>query len=182
MKSPVQISLAANGTTAWLPMNVFQDPFSVTLAVFFDELANLTAEAQITPDDLGNQRSVDGASQTTTTITVTDKGVDGNGHGLLAGDSVQLLGTGNNTVDGLYNVATTPTINTYTLTSVTSQSLSLPFLKVVTARVFSHTVLTALTARQFSNLGYPFKGVRLHITNYVAGRAWLEVLQGGMAS
>lgn len=175
-----QKSLGGNGTSPWINHDYYQIPFNVTLAGFVSNGANLTWGVQYTLDPLDSDdaRAV-GISQTTTVITVTDNGVSGVGHGLLAGDDVTLIGTGINGIDGEWAVQTVPTAFTYTLTSGVSQAKVSTNGQAITARVFAHAVLTGQITRLISNYAWPVKASRLVVSNWVAGVATLEVLQGG---
>ena len=182
-----QVSLAAQAISPWIPHDYYQTPANIGLAFFVSSGAALTASVQFTLDDLGagGERQVL-ASQSTTVVTVTDNGPPGNGgtHGLSVGDYVRLYGTGIAGLDGEYfAVATIVSATQYTLTSGTSQTVSpaVPA-KVVTARVFTHAVLTGQTARATGNYTVATRGSRLNVTAYTSGTGTLEVLQGGMST
>lgn len=185
MKSPVEVSLNANGSSQWIPHDVWQSPASITLAGFVSSGASLTWAVQYTCDDIQEARDV-GWSQSTTTITVTDKGPASRKgtHGLSVSDWVKLTGTGSQgatSVDGEYTVASVVSATQYTVTSGTSQTAS-GSARVQSARVFTHAVLTGQTGRLSSNYNSPVKASQLVVTNYVSGVASLEVLQGGLSS
>jgi hypothetical protein len=195
MRGVPQIAMNTNGNSIWIPLDTYQTPPAITLAVLFSEDAVLTgASVQYTPDDIGPgapPRSIL-FSQTTTVITVTDSGpvlksafgvADKTfGHGLLTADWYKVWGTGLSSVDGEYSIASTPTAQSLTVTSPASQSLPSQSVNAVGARVFPHATLVNLTARAVGNFNFPVKAVRLVISGITAGTVFLEVLQGGMSS
>jgi hypothetical protein len=195
MRGVPQIAMNASGNSIWIPLDTYQTPPAITLAVLFSEDAALTgASVQYVPDDIGPgapPRSIL-FSQTTTVITVTDSGPvlksafgAGDktfGHGLLTGDWYKIFGTGLAGVDAEYSVASTPTPNSLTLTSALSQSLGSQQATAIGGRVFTHATLTGLTARATGNFLFPVKAARLSVTGLTAGTVFLEVLQGGLSS
>ena len=180
-----QQSLAAVGVAPWMNADYYQTPPAITLAGFISSGATLTWAAQYTVDPLGPEayRPV-GISQTTTVITVTDVGTPqlGNGHGLSVADYVKIVGSGAPSVDGEYAVTTIVDATHYTLTSLVSQSVTSSQATVVSARIFTHTVLTGQNGRQVGNFAFPIRAVRLAVTAFTSGVATLEILQGGMSS
>ena len=183
-----QVSLAAVAISPWIPHDYYQTPANIGLAFFVSSGATLTASVQFTLDDLsaGSAGRQVLASQSTTVVTVTDNGPPGNGgtHGLSVGDYVRLYGTNIAGLDGEYfAVATIVSATQYTLTSGTSQTVS-PAVPAfaLTARVFTHAVLTGQTARATGNYTVATRGSRLNVTAYTSGTATLEVLQGGMST
>jgi len=179
---PAILSRAAVGPTPWIPVNSRAKDFKVGLGVELSQGATITYTVQhCFANFQEDQWRYVSLSQTLTTITVTDSGADGNGHGLVAGDWVRFRGSGDATnTDGIdFTIATTPSDTTYTITSTTSQSLTgLPGTKVLSARVFPHASLAAQTARGNGSYDFPVRAVRLNITAYTGGRAYLEVTQG----
>jgi hypothetical protein len=182
---------AANQYSPWVKHDYYQDPFDVSLAVFFDTALEATLAVQYVLDDQSqtSQRPVTW-SQTTTTITVTDYGpttINGGpsnagwggpfGHGLLAGDMVQLAGTQAG-IDGLYNVASVTNAHTYTLTTTVSQTSGGQGL-VTSGRVLTHSTLTALSARASGQYSAPVWMSRLTSTALTAaGVGFLVSMQG----
>jgi hypothetical protein len=195
MRGVPQIAMNASGNSIWIPLDTYQTPPAITLAVFVSEDVTLTSAAvQYTPDDIGP-----GApprlvliSQTTTVITVVDSGpvlkssygaADKTfGHGLLTGDWYKLTGTGLSGVDGEYSVASTPTPNSLTLTSTLNQTLPSQQVTGAGGRIFTHATLTGLTARAIGNFLFPVKAARLTVVGLTAGTVFLEILQGGLSS
>lgn len=177
---PIRLLASALGPTPWAPVNSFQKNFKVGLAVTLWDSASLTYTVQHTMSNLQfEQLHPVSISQTLLVITVTDAGVDGLGHGLVAGDYVRLQSTGNTTLDGDWTVAAVTNATTYTITSGVSQSATGgPFSLALGARVFPHASLVAQTARGNGSYDYPVRAVRLNITVYGSGRAQLEILQG----
>jgi hypothetical protein len=178
-----QQGLSAVGVAPWIPHDTYQTPPAITLAGFVSSGANLTWGVQFTCDDVSpNAARLVLLSQTTTVITITDNGYDGNGHGLSVGDSVTIQGSGYANIDGSYSVTSVTSASVYTLTSLVSQSANSNQAQVITARVFTHAVLTGENGRAVSNYAWPVKASRLQVTAYVSGRAYLEVVQGGMST
>lgn len=180
-----EVSVAAVAASAWIPVDYWQTPPAIGLAGFISSGAVLTWAVQYTYDDIGSGgvRPIR-LSQATTVITVVDSGPSSrNGtHGLSVGDDVTIIGTGLAGVDGEYAVATVVSATSYTVTSGTSQTVANTPAQVVSARVFTHSVLTGKTARADGSLLVPVRGVRLNVTAYTSGTASLEVVQGGMSS
>jgi hypothetical protein len=180
---------AANQFSPWLMHNVWENPFNVTLAVYFGFGLAATLQVQYIADDASRaaERQV-WLSQTTNTITVTDPGpiIQGQqvaGHGLAVGDYVNLHGTPGGTVDGDYNVATVVSAQVYTLTSTVSQTLALTQSFSLSGRLFTHATLIGLTARASGNYNFPTFASRLLCTAFTTGGyGFLVALQGGGAS
>jgi hypothetical protein len=159
-------------TGAWVPLSYNALAFNAVAVglAWGSGGTTLTWSAQITFDDFVFERLIT-ASQTTTTITVTDPGgyatpttlaayygPGGNlGHGLAIGDSVTLKGCGSG-MDGTYAVATVPSNTSYTVTSLISQSATAAAgARVTPLRVMTHPGLNGITAgttaRVFANIG-----------------------------
>lgn len=181
MKSPVTLTKAVAGFTNWAPLDYISNPFAVGLGFSVDSAGNLTAKVQHTFDELAQFRDAK-FGQSTTTVTITDAGLDGNGHGLITGDCVEVIGSSGNaatTFDGTYEV-TVSSVTVYTITVTPSQTVAAGTgnLRVSTQKVFDHSTLTGLTARADGNYAWPVKAIRLNITSYTAGRAYLDIVQG----
>lgn len=190
------IGTSALPVTPWVSVDYLQTAFNLGLLVDVSSGASLTATVQLTDDDITQDGHYVTATQTTTTITVTDHGPtlqQGNvnagayGHGLSVGDWVKLLSTNiqptavaaANTMDGEYAVATVVNATQYTLTSAVSQSATAgPFTTASTARVYPHATLAAIAARTASSQQFPVMAVRLLLASWVSGNAALTVLQG----
>lgn len=180
-----EVSLNAIGNSVWIPHDIYQTPVGITLAGFISSGAVLTWAVQGTCDDIstGAARGVV-ISQTTTVITVTDLGPPSRlgTHGLSVGDDVTIIGTGITGVDGEYAVTSVVSSTQYTVTSGISQSKASSVGRVITARVFTHPILTGQNGRAQNNWSYPVKGSRLVVTAYTSGVSSLEVLQGALSS
>lgn len=180
-----QVSLAAVAISPWIPHDYYQTPANIGLAGFISSGATLTYSVQFTLDDLGAAGRQVTVSQSTTVVTVTDNGPPGNNatHGLSVGDYVRITGTGIAGLDGEYvSVTTIVNATQYTVTSGTSQTITAIPATVLTARVFTHAVLTGQTTRATGSYTVATRGSRLNVTAYTSGTATLEVLQGGMST
>lgn len=183
---PVEISLAANGNSAWAAQDYYQTPPAITLAGSISSGASLTWTVQGTADDPSGPTETREVtiSQAGTVITVTDVGPASRlgTHGLSVGDYVNILGTSQNGVKGEYSVATVVSTTQYTVTSLVNQNITLLAAKVITARVFNHPALLNQTVRSQGQWAFPVRASRLQVTNYVSGVVSLVVLQGGSPS
>lgn len=194
-----QVSLnfsAANLATPWILHDYYEAPFSVALAVTFDYVVVGTFSVQYTCDNNSQdwQRQVS-ASQSTTTITVSDSGPPGsNGtHGLNVGDVVRIpngpFGAGG-LGDGYdYPVASVTSGTVYTLTSTISQTVPLTAVYITSSRIFTHATLTGIAAttggggRATGNYAYPVQASRLIMTAHTTtGYAYLTAAQGSAGS
>jgi hypothetical protein len=151
--------------------------------------ASITATAQYTLDDIASQSTQNTVrpnatgprqvlvNQTTTTVTVTD--ANDTDHGLIAGDSVILIGIPSlNPQTGGYGANITYVDAThYSFTSSVSQTLTNVPAQALPVRAIGVTGLSAVTSRTAAGLLVPATAVRLSAT-IVSGSAWLQVLQG----
>ena len=167
-------TVAAQAAGAWIPVDSLQTAFGLGLFVTVSLDANgLTYEVDLTGDDpFAVPRPVT-IFQSTTTATITDPA-----HGLLSGDSATLSNTGIG-IDGTYTITVTDA-NTYTVTTVTSQTATgKNGSSVITFRVFTHPTLVGQTTRQTGNVAFPVKAVRLKLSAWSAGSATLAVISHG---
>ena len=186
---------AANVVSPWIKHDIYQDPFDVTLAVYFDSAIAATMAVQYAADDQSQtgDRQVYITAAGTTTVTVTDNGrwtINGGpanaawggpfGHGLLTGDVVFLEGSQLGIDSGLQSYTVTVTgVNTYTITAPLALTFTNVSAHVTSARLFTHQVLTGLTARQISNYIAPVWMSRLICTAFTTpGKAYLVAIQG----
>lgn len=169
---PVNVKIAALGSSPWVTVNQLQLAFGIGLAVSLTSGASLTYTVQHTFDDPTARRQVL-ISRTLTTVTVTDTA-----HGLSVGDSVVITGSGFTGGDGTYDVASVVDANNYTYTSGTSGSATgSDNTFVASFRVFPHATLAAQIARASGNYAFPVQMVRLKVTVYASGIADLTLLQ-----
>jgi hypothetical protein len=180
---PTRTSLAAVGYSPPIPLDWYQTPPGISLAVSISNGGSLTYSVLYYVDDLGSAawRQVTGISRATTVITVTgDYGLlaqDGGTHGLSVGDLVQIVS--DPVLAGSYNVASVVSATSYTLTSPSSGTYTaVPGVQVVSARQYVHPTLTGLTARAYGNLNLPVTAVQLYVSAYTGGVCTLSVLQG----
>jgi hypothetical protein len=174
MRSPVSVTQGAAGASAWIPLDIQQRPFVVALAASLDYLGNLTYTVQYSPDSPWRTQYVT-ISITGTTATMTFPAA----HGLVVGDSVTVLNSGDTHIDGVYAVASVPSATTLTYTvSGTTLTNALPPCQCVPMRAFNLSGMTGLTARADGNFNAPVAAVRINVTAYTAGKVTLEVSQG----
>lgn len=182
---PSSLRVSAVGSSKWMALDYEESAFAVALFVMPSEDASgAVYTVQHTPDGptTGNGRDLKFA-RTTTTLTITDTGDDGLGHGLSAGDDVIITGTGGSTtaaagvLDGEYPVVTTPTTSTYTVTVANTGPTS-GRANVVSFRVFNHAILVGVSGRQDGNYAFPPRHIRLKVTTLAAGFVELRVIQG----
>jgi hypothetical protein len=177
MRTTVQVSAAAAGSSAWVPVSDFQNPFSVSLFASFESGGSGTYKVQHTPDDPQALHGVTSITRVGTTATVTDVA-----HGLATGDSLQVFGTGDSNLDtptaGLGVDVTVVDANTYTYTVANTGATAAKLgAKVNTLRVFDHPIMTGLTGRQDGNYSFPVRATRARVTVAGAGLLDLSVIQ-----
>jgi hypothetical protein len=178
-------------------LDYFEEPFDLGLLVAFDATLAATLAVDYILDDMsqGAARQVY-ISQSTTVITVNDSGPPiptayggGLGHGLQVGDAVELTGTPG--VDGIYAVATVPSISTYTLTAA-SGTIAGAQCQVVSGRVMTGAAaggadgvikVAPVTTRTSINVTCPIYMARLRATAFTTGGIGaLVALQGSKSS
>lgn len=179
---PVQKGLNAAGAGPWIPVAYNQPTFNLSLAGFPSSGASLTYKAQHTFDEMDLERVVL-ITQSTTTVTVTDSGPTGLGHGLSVGDDVILKGTAQGgapaSVDGDYAVASVVSLTQYTVTVPTSQTIATAIrARVTTLKVVDNATMVGQTGRSSSNYAFPVTAVRANITAYASGFLSFILLQG----
>jgi hypothetical protein len=173
---PTEVILGAVGFSPWVPVSYLQTPPNVAVIGTLSSGASLTYKAQHTFDDLSLRRFV-GASQSAFTITITDSGNEGKGHGLSVGDYCDLQGTGK-LMDGEYAVASIVSATQYTLTSLVSQTAVSSSGLVTTAKVYDNDTLVDMTTRGAADYNFPITAVRLNVIVWASGFCTLQVLQG----
>lgn len=190
MRGPIfSQPLAAVGTAVWsqqgsliLPLDYIQLAFGVSAGgILSQDASAITYSFYLTLDDCSPDGAAPaGVSQTTTTITVTDPALQARG-GVAAGDIVQLRGFGSS-VDGWYPVATAPSLTTYTVTSLVSQTFAGGGMHQYWRLFAAPTLLTAATTRVFTNLAHsttgPCTGLCLKTSARTAGSLVGIVVQG----
>ena len=176
MRSPVNVTLSAAGSSPWIPLDWQQRPFNVALMASLSYNANLTYNVQFTPDNPHlTQYCVVTISGTTATVMFATA------HGLNVGDSIMILNSGDAAINGTWNVASVPSATTLTYTvGATTLTTSLPPCQAVLMRVFNHDTMQNLTTRADGNFAFPCWAARLNIGsgNYTAGSVTLSILQG----
>ncbi len=171
------VSLSATGNSAWVPVNHRQRPFGVALAVDLDSAASgITYNVQHTLDDLGKLAKIISITRSTTTVTVTFA----EAHDANVNDSLVVWGTGITGMDGTFAVASVTNTTVLTYTSGTSAtSTGATDTRVNILRVFPHEFLTGKTTVDDGNYAFPVTAVRLNVSAHSAGKATLQVIQGG---
>jgi hypothetical protein len=170
---PTSTTLGQAGPSSWIPLNRYQSPFNVALSVTLSSGASLTYKLQHTFDDPQETYACSiTRSSTTATVTLTD-------HGLVANDSVTVIGAGA-PLDGTYTVASVVDANSFTYTVTNSgATVSAAGAKLAKHRVFDHEGMTGKTANEDGNYAFPVAAVRLNVTAYTGGKATLTIHQGG---
>lgn len=175
-------TLSAAGVSSWL----FSDnrrhgtDFNASLAVTLSQAANLTYDVELTYDrnDINRVNKVSIARVTTVaTVTLAD-------HGLRVGDSVVIFDTNYTShnpepnFEGTFQVVTTPTDDTFTITVVdTGQASSIG--RLMSFKVFKHPTLQGDTVGEAGIQNEPVSAIRLNVTAHTLGDATLTVLQQG---
>jgi hypothetical protein len=195
---PVLAIVTAVGTSQWIPINYLANWYGVTVAIIPDSaVATIAASLQYTYDELGsvsdNQdftgtRTVSW-TRSGTTLTVTDTGPFGLGHGASVGDSVILQATGSVNLNSPqaavpqrgdlgWTIAgiTSPTIYTITVTNAggTAGIGKATVLHVST----STTVTVATNVKSDGFLQLQVQAVRLSVGTLTGGNVSLRVTQG----
>lgn len=194
---PVLAVVTAPGTSQWIPVNYVSAWFGLAAAILPDAaVATIAASLQYTYDELGtvadNQdftgtRTVSW-TRSGTTLTITDTGPFGLGHGLSNNDSVILQATGSSNLNspqatapqrgdlGWTVTVTGPT--TYTAT-VTNAGGVAGTGKATALRVHTSTTITAATnVRSDGFIQTPVQAVRLTVGTLTGGNVSLRVTQG----
>lgn len=184
MRSPIKQvvtpTVAGGAFGPWLPLDYQQRPFNVALMVSLSEdAAGITYSVEYTPDNPNSSRATQNPVASLTRAAAVATLTFAQPHGLLAGDSVQVINSGDPNLDGQQAVASapTPTSLTYAVAN-TGATVGSPNMSAVGTRVFPHATLVALTARASGNFAFPCMACRLHVTAWTAGSATLEVIQG----
>jgi hypothetical protein len=174
MRSPVSVTQGAAGASAWIPLDYQQRPFNVALIASLDYQGSLTYSVQYSPDNPWLQTPM-----VLTQAAGVGTATFANPHGLVVGDSITSLNTGDPNMNGVFPVASVPTANSLTFSCPgATLALGLPPSAAVLMRVFNHDTMVNLTARQDGNFLAPVRAVRVNVTAYTAGKVTLEVLQG----
>lgn len=192
---PVLAVVTAVGASQWIPVNYLGIAYALAVAIIPDAAtATLAATVQYTYDELGSTPNQDATgirpiswTRSGTTLTVTDTGPFGLGHGLSTNDSVILTGTQNTNLDspkvalpqhgdlGWTVTVTSPTVYTATVTNAggtAGQGYA------VGLRVHASTVTVATAVRGDGTLINPVQAVRLIVATLTGGNVQLRVTQG----
>jgi len=170
------VTQSAVGASNWLFMDTRRlVEKNTSLAATLNDSANLTYSAEVTYDRNTNVRW-QAASFSAATNTVTVVLVD---HGLAAGDNVQVLNTGNSSLDGQHDVASVTDDDTFTYTVTGIGTVAATSGQLISFRVFDHSSIVGETTNQDGSILRPVSAVRLNVTAHVAGSVTLTVLQQG---
>ena len=172
-------TLAAAAAGSWLPLNVKQTPFSVSVAVLFNSAASgitYTVQHTFSPLDTRQKANI---SRAGTTVTVTTK----DHHGLSTNDSVIIQNantlTGAVGLDGTYTVTvSSATVFTYTSGTNGTVTYGLYDAEITPLVVFNHADLVNKTAAADGNYAFPCMATRLNVSAYTAGDVTFRVIQG----
>lgn len=166
------VTVSAAGASQWIPLDVYRNPFSVSLGCTISSGATLTYAVNHTFDNPWDMQPVKLTRVTTTATAVLPA------HGLVATtDSVIVEGAGA-PFDGTYAVASIVDANTFTYTVANSGLTTSLGGTVSRMRTFIHSSITGKTANSDGNYAYPVAAIRLNITSYTSGNVTLAVTQG----
>jgi hypothetical protein len=177
MRSPVSTRAVFGGAnpSPWLVLDYLQRDFKVSLlAAPSADYAATNFSVQYTPDNPNKMRPGGVLSRAGTVATL--KLVD---HGLVAGDSVIVINSGDANLDGTWPVASAADKDTLTYTVVnTGITVGSPGVKAALCRVMPHDTMVNLTARTAGNFAFPVWAARIIATALTAGSVTLEAVQG----
>lgn len=200
MRPVLAVVTAPNTSSAWIPVNYLGVAFALAAAILPDAaVATIAASLQYTYDELGSGQAAQNSdftgtrlatyTRSATTMTITDTGPFGLGHGLTTGDSVIVQESG-----GVVNLSSpkaavpqrgdvgfTVTVTgptTYTAT-VTNAGPTSGTCQVTALRVHTSTTITVATnVRSDGGIFQPVQAVRLNVTTLTGGNVSLRVTQG----
>lgn len=171
------VSVAALGASVWLPVSYLQNPFSVSLDVTLSQdAAGITYTVQHTFDNPQDARAPQSLTRSGAVATVIDPA-----HGLVTGDSLQVMNSGDPNLDTARGQGVDITVvddNTYTYAvGNTGAAAGLIATRIVTLKVFNHAQMAALAARADGNYAFPVQAVRVKNTAWTGGTTSLKVIQ-----
>ena len=195
---PVKVYMNAAGYSQWVPIDYIESWFGVGVSVIpsYNATVSYSVQYHYNPEVIDPARSPQNKisiSRSTTTATVTDYGPQGLGHGLTAGDSVIIKGSGSAALDsqkpqfgnGDLGITVTPTAyNTYTYTCANSgPAADGGNAYVARQRIYTHSTLVTQSTRQNGTFNYPVRGVRLYLISITGANSYIDmtVLQGSSA-
>lgn len=174
MRPIIQRAIAGIVKSPWVPLAYNQSAYNVGLYVIPSSGATVTVTAQYTPDDMNGVPIVGSVTRAGTVASLFAPN-----HGLSVGDSVAVLGSGSNTLDGTFDVASVVDANNITYTVANAgPTASAGDVKVYPFRVFTVTGLSAINTRTAGALTNPASGVRLNVTANTGGTVDFVILQG----
>lgn len=168
-------------------LDTHQITYALDAAMYGDQAINATAQVDATMSDLSNQMPVT-VSRSGSTVTVTFQ----TNH-YLGGtaDYIEIRGTGNSGLDGLYLCASVPSTTSVTYTSGSSGTIgSTPAFAIpikmhktfiASGAVSATTMATpAVSATTLNPVALPYTALILTCSIYSAGTVILDLLQAGM--
>ena len=171
MRTKVQrVSTAATGVGPWIPVDHRQNPFSVAFDV---DIAGNTGTYTVQHGYTDWVSYPCSYTRVTTTMTVTQVN-----HGLAAGDSVNIMGSGLAANDGYFAVATVSSVDVFTLTLPADAGPASGQINIQKIRVMDHATIATQTTSKDGNYAYPINALRLKITVSGAGSYYMTVNQG----
>lgn len=172
MKSPLVVSQAAAGASAWARVDFQQRPFVVGMFCSLSEDASgITFSVEHTPDNPDLFVPIT-AARAGTVLTITTAAP----HGLVTGDAVTL---NNSSFNGQYPVASTPSTTTLTVAVPNAgPTTDLAISRAALCRVFADATIAAKTARIYGSNLVPVLASRINNTAWTAGTSYLEIVQG----
>lgn len=178
MRSPVSVQVGpASGNSPWAVLDYTQRPFSVGIDVSADAAAVAATFAytvQWTPDNPNHLKRVVSLLRAGTVATLKTQ----TPHGLVVGDAVVAVATGDANLEGPHDVASVVDASTLTYTVAnTGATVAAPDPKVATLRIFPDANMTAKTARAYEGVTTPMLAVRVNAT-LTAGIITLSAVQG----
>ncbi len=164
MRQTTQI-LSAAGAAPWVPVDYRGTQFGVAIGVSVSNGATLNYTVQHSFDDPYEQ----------VPVTITRAGAVATAlfkepHGLVAGDSINVLGHREDNLLGVFDVATAPSDTTLTFAVQASGATSVRGSAVVFS-VHNNDDLTNQTTTQDGNYAFPPAVMRLRLNSYTDGQA-----------
>lgn len=160
---PKKQTLAAVGSSNWLPVDFRGDQFGIGIGVNVSSGSTLTYSIQHTFDNVYEVQNV-AIARVTTTATVTFDSP----HGKVTGDSINITGTREDNLAGTFAIASTPSDTTLTYT-VSDTGSTAESAKATVYSVFEHESLTGLSATADGGYTLPPSAIRLIVSAHSAG-------------
>jgi len=160
---PKKQTLSAAGNAPWIPVNQRGENYGIGIGVAFSDGATLTCSIQHSFDDPNLKVSCT-IARVTTTATVTFASP----HGMVVGDSINIVGCREANLSGVFAVASVPSTTTLTYT-VSDTGATAVSAQAVLFTVFNNDDLTGLAASADGGYVLPPSVMRLAVTAYTDG-------------